>query len=115
MLRDFRVLLDDILEASRKIRTYTAGLSLADFQADEKTVDAVVRNLEIIGEAIKKLPAEIRDTHPDIPWRKIAGLRDILIHQYFGIDLEIIWEVVETKLPSLTSRVAEILSAAEDD
>jgi uncharacterized protein with HEPN domain len=114
MLRDFKVLLDDILEASQRIRSYTDGLSLSDLRADQKTIDAVVRNLEVMGEAIKKLPAEIRDRHPDVPWKKIAGLRDILIHEYFGIDLDIIWDVVQTKLPALTEQVAAILSAESD-
>jgi uncharacterized protein with HEPN domain len=114
MLRDFKVLLDDILEAAGRIRSYTEGMSLAELRADKKTTDAVVRNLEVIGEAIKKLPAEVRDRHPDVPWKKIAGLRDILIHEYFGIDLDIIWDVVDTKLPALAERVAEILSAESD-
>ena len=114
MLRDFKVLLDDILEASQRIRSYTDGLSLPELRADQKTIDAVVRNLEVMGEAIKKLPAEVRDRHPDVPWKKIAGLRDILIHQYFGIDLDIVWDVVETKLPALAERVAEILAAESD-
>jgi uncharacterized protein with HEPN domain len=114
MLRDFKVLLDDILEASQRIRSYTSGLSLSDLRADQKTIDAVVRNLEVMGEAIKKLPPEVRDRHPDVPWKKIAGLRDILIHEYFGIDLDIIWDVVQTKLPALTEQVAAILSAESD-
>ena len=114
MLRDFKVLLDDILEASQRIRSYTAGLSLSELRADQKTIDAVVRNLEVMGEAIKKLPAEVRDRHPDVPWKKIAGLRDILIHEYFGVDLDIIWDVVQTKLPALTEQVAAILSAESE-
>ena len=110
MPRDFKVYLDDILEASERIRSYTAGFTFPAFQEDRKTVDAVLRNLEVIGEAIKQLPAAVRDQYPDVPWRKIAGLRDILIHEYFGVDLEVIWDLVTDKLSELEARVKEILA-----
>jgi uncharacterized protein with HEPN domain len=90
MPRDSRVYLEDILEATRKITVYTAGLSKAAFLEDEKTIDAVVRNLEVIGEAVKKLPEDLRAKHSAVEWKKIAGLRDILIHEYFGLDAEIV-------------------------
>jgi uncharacterized protein with HEPN domain len=77
--------------------------------SDSKTVDAVVRNLEVIGEAVKLLPEEIRWKQPDVEWQKIAGLRDILIHRYFGIDLEIIQDIVENKLPLLNEKVRRLL------
>ncbi|HYG62471.1 MAG TPA: DUF86 domain-containing protein [Thermoanaerobaculia bacterium] len=111
MPRDLRVYLDDILEAARKIRDYTAGLSFEAFQQDEKTIDAVVRNLEVIGEAVKSIPDGLRARHPDVPWKKISGLRDILIHEYFGIDLELIWDVVQAKLPILVGRVSDLLES----
>jgi len=90
MPRDFRVYLEDILGAISKIRRYTDGLSKQGFAADEKTLDAVIRNLEVIGEAVKQLPADLRARQPGLDWQKIAGLRDILIHQYFGIDVDIL-------------------------
>jgi len=110
MSRDYRVYLDDALEAIRRIENYTRDLSFEAFSADEKTVDAVVRNLEIIGEAIKKVPAEVCSRHPNVEWKKISGLRDILIHHYFGIDLAIIWDIVSKKLPDLKDQIQRILS-----
>ncbi len=82
--RDFRVHLEDILGAIGKIKRYTTGLSKEGFAGDDKTLDAVVRNLEVIGEAVKQLPTDLRSQEPGIDWQKIAGLRDILIHRYFG-------------------------------
>jgi uncharacterized protein with HEPN domain len=75
----------------------------------------VVRNLEIIGEAVKQVPELIREAHPDVPWKKIAGLRDILIHAYFGIDLELIWDVTTSKLPALETSTIQILQDGEGD
>jgi len=110
MPRDYRVYLDDILEATGKIREYASGLSLEGLKGDSKTLDAIVRNLEIIGEAAKKVPYEIRLSAPDVEWKKIAGLRDILIHEYFGIDVNIIWDIITNKLLALEGEVRKILS-----
>ncbi|MBI2346261.1 MAG: DUF86 domain-containing protein [Deltaproteobacteria bacterium] len=109
MPRDYKVYLEDIVEAIGKIREYTTGLPVESFLRDSKTIDAVVRNLEIVGEAIKNVPEEIRMQHLDIEWRKIAGLRDILIHEYFGIDSDIIWDIIQNKLPVLEAQVRTIL------
>lgn len=80
-------------------------MSIVDFRADERTIDAVVRNLEIIGEAAKKLSPEFRQQIPNVEWQRIAGLRDILIHEYFGIDTEIVWDVLTTKVPTLSAAI----------
>jgi len=89
-----RIILDylnDIIESIDDSHTFTEGMTLDDFSHDKKTVNAVIRSLEIIGEASKKIPNSIRVQYPQIPWREIAGMRDKLIHDYFGVDLEVVW------------------------
>lgn len=100
MPRDPRVLLDDIISAVSRIESYTDGF-LSSPLSDPRTLDAVIRNLEVIGEAAKRLPDEIRRQYPNVEWRKMAGLRDILAHQYFGIDINLLADVVTIKLPAL--------------
>ena len=109
MPRDSRVYLEDMWLAAEKVGHYVAGLTCQKLEADSKTLDAVVRNLEVIGEAAKNVPEEVRSAHPEIEWKKIAGLRDILIHQYFGIDVDIVWDIVQNKLPGLAESVRRIL------
>lgn len=101
MSRDWRLYWDDILIACRKIVRFTAGLDKTAFRADERTYDAVLRNLEVIGEAVKNLPEDARNRAPVIEWKKIAGLRDIIAHGYFGVDDEILWSIVTQKVPEL--------------
>ena len=114
MPREYKVYLNDLLEAIRKIEKYTVNLSFDDLANDELIQDAVVRNLEIIGEAVKNIPVEIRNKKPEIEWQKIAGLRDILVHAYFGVDVEIVWDVIITKIPELKKRVLGMTSEAEE-
>lgn len=109
MQRDYKTYFEDILMAIGKIERYTENLSFEDFKDDELKVDGVVRNLEIIGEAVKKIPAEIRIKYPDVEWNKIAGVRDILIHAYFTVDLEILWGIIDDKLPGFKTRVIQIM------
>jgi len=101
MHRDPRLYLDDILEAIGQIREYTVSMSYDVFTRDRKTQDAVVRNLEIIGEAAGRLPEDKKHAASEIEWRKIVGLRNMLIHEYFGISLPVVWDVVQNKLDAL--------------
>ena len=108
MSRDYRLFLDDMRESCEKILRYTQGMAKVQFEADEKTQDAVVRNLEIIGEVVKHLPEEVRNRHPPVEWRKIAGLRDIVVHHYFGINKDIVWDVVVNKIPQLLVQLKQV-------
>jgi uncharacterized protein with HEPN domain len=101
MHRDYRLYLDDILEAVGRIREYTAGMDREQFSLDRKTQDAVIHNLEVIGEAARNLPDEIKMASSGVAWQKIVGLRNILIHEYFGINIPIIWDIVQNKLGGL--------------
>jgi uncharacterized protein with HEPN domain len=109
MPRDYKIYLRDIIECIERIQDYTAGLSLVDFCNDRKTIDAVIRNLEIIGEAARRLPGGFRIKFPAVEWGRIVSLRNILIHEYPGIDLETIWDIVENKLSLLEKQVKKIL------
>jgi uncharacterized protein with HEPN domain len=100
--------LDDVLESISDIRAFVTGMSYEEFIGDKKTINAVIRSLEVIGEAVKKIPLEIREKRPDIPWKEIAGTRDKLIHEYFGIDLQILWKTIQTDLSPLESAVMEL-------
>lgn len=110
MSRDAIMYLQDIAESCEKILRFTEGLTQSDLVQDEKTYDAVVRNLEIIGEAAKHISDELRKKLPDIEWRKTAGLRDMLAHAYFGIDNDILWDVVKNKVPQLARITSEFLN-----
>ena len=101
-------LLNDIQEAIRRIINYTAGMSYETFLADIKTQDAVIRNLEIIGEATKNLSERLRLKNPLIPWKNMSSVRDRLIHHYFGVNLDIVWQIVTVDLPDVASELNKI-------
>jgi len=108
-MRDYKLYLDDILTAIRKIQKYTKGLNSENLKKKDLVIDGVARNLEIIGEATKNIPKYIKEKYPDIEWKKITGLRDILAHEYFGIDIEVLWDIIENKLPAFKKQISHIL------
>jgi uncharacterized protein with HEPN domain len=108
MTRSPNVYLEDIREAIAKIQRYVAGLTFAEFAKDDKTIDSVVRNLEIIGEAARNMPTEVKERHHEIPWDAIVGMRNKVAHEYFGIDTQIIWKTIHDDLPLLLGMINKI-------
>ena len=107
--RNNDLLIQDILDSAEKILKYTEAITFEEFQNDAKTVDAVIRNFEIIGEASNRLPEEFRELHHEIDWHKIRGFRNRIVHDYFGIDYSIVWQIKETFLPILISQLNQII------
>jgi uncharacterized protein with HEPN domain len=106
--RDYKLFLLDILESIKRIEDYTSDLKFEDFEKKTVVSDAVIRNLEIIGEAAKNIPSEIAEKYPQIPWKRIVGFRNIVIHAYFTIDLKTVWYIVKEQLPELKILVEKI-------
>jgi uncharacterized protein with HEPN domain len=107
--RDYRDYIQDILDSIDEIENFIEGMKFEEFVKDKKTINAVTRSVEVIGEAAKKIPKSIRNKYPTIPWKKISGMRDKLIHEYFGIDLEILWKVARDNIPPLRLTIKNIL------
>lgn len=106
--------LGDIMDAMERVVAYTANLSYEHFLADTKTQDAVLRNIEIIGEAAKKLSTTLKKAHRDIPWRDMAGMRDKVIHYYFGVNYDIVWNIGQMQIPQLLPKISAILEQLEN-
>lgn len=110
MKRDYTLYLKDILESCRLIQEFVNGFDYDQFISDEKTVSAVVQKLEVIGEASKNIPDEIKQKAPDITWKEMAGMRDRLIHAYFGIDYKLVWETIKVFINELSNTIEELLT-----
>ena len=108
MSRNVALYVQDIVEALRNVVEFTTGMTRSEFFDDKKTRDATIRNLEIMGEAAKKVPDGIRSLAPDIPWRRVAGLRDVLAHDYFGIDSAILWDIIVNEVPALVWKFEQL-------
>lgn len=109
MKREYYDYIKDILDSINEVEEFTEGMNFEKFSKDKKTINAVIRCLEVIGEASKKIPPDIIKNHTDIPWKRMAGMRDKLIHEYHGIDTEIVWVVVKEELPPLKPKIKSVL------
>jgi len=107
--RDYLLFLEDILIAVEKIEKYTEGLSFEEFCSYEMAVDAVLRNLEVIGEAARNIPEEVKSRYQEVEWKEAVGFRNVLIHDYFGIDLESVWDTLKKNIPGLKDHIAKVL------
>lgn len=109
MKKNPKIFLTHILESIAEIENFIRNISEKEFENDTKTQDAVIRRIEIIGEATKNLPSAFKNKNPQIEWREMAGMRDKLIHEYFGVDLDLVWEVVKNDIPKLKKQILELV------
>lgn len=109
-MRDSKLYLKDILKAMDAIETFVEGMNLEEFEKDDKTSSAVIRKFEIIGEATKNLPEELKNKNPHLPWREMAGMRDKLIHFYFGVKYDLVWSTIKDVIPQIRPVLIEILN-----
>lgn len=115
MKRNHKLFLQDIIDACKHIQQFVLNIEFAEFQRDEKTSSAVIQKFEIIGEAVKNIPLFIKEKYPDIQWKNMAGMRDRLIHGYFGIDYFIVWETIKSDVPEIISSISHILDDIKNE
>lgn len=109
MKRDYRLYIKDILDAIQKIEDFVGNISFEEFVEDDKTSSACIRKLEIVGEASKNIPQDLKEKYPHLPWREMAGMRDKIVHFYFGVDYEIVWKVIKERLPEIKTEMSRII------
>lgn len=113
MRRDDTLFVRDVIAAMQAIEQFVEGLSLHEFKEDDNTSSAVIRKFEIIGEATKHIPEFVKVKYPDVPWKRMAGMRDRLIHAYFGVDYQLVWDAIKLEIPELKPRLEKILTELE--
>jgi len=107
--RNWKFRIEDILESLELISEYTRSMNYKNWKKDRKTIDAVIRNLEVIGEAATHIPDDIQDQYPDVPWYQMKGMRNLLIHEYFGVDLDVLWRTIQDDLPALKEKLLKLV------
>lgn len=115
MSRNIRLYMEDIKKSADKILRYTEGMDFEALFAEQMVLDAVLRNLEMIGEAAKNVPESVRSRFPEVEWRKMAGLRDVLAHAYFGLEDDTLWDIVHVKVPELLYQIVAVLDRYKGD
>jgi uncharacterized protein with HEPN domain len=109
-LRDPKLYIKDIIDAMETLEKFIEGMDFEEFRGDDKTTSAAIRKFEIIGEAAKQMPDEIKQKHPDVPWKEMAGMRDRLIHLYFGVDYNLVWTTIKNRIPQVKPLIRKIIS-----
>ena len=112
-MREYRLYIEDIADSIKRIKAYTKNISFEQFTKDNMRIDAVIRNFEIIGEAAKNVSKPLKDKYSDIPWKEMAGIRDRLIHHYFGVNLDVVWSVAKEDLPLVAKNIKVIIESLE--
>jgi uncharacterized protein with HEPN domain len=115
MKRDCKLFLKDIVSAMDSIDEFVSGLTIEEIRKDDKTASAVIRKFEVIGEATKHIPETLRRKHPEVPWKSMSGMRDRLVHAYFGVDYKLVWDAIKTEIPSLKPKLRKILTGLGDE
>ena len=113
--RDYKLFIQDIVDAMGRIEEFVGDMTLDELEADEKTSSAVIRKFEVIGEAVKHIPNKVKEEHKDIQWKSMAGMRDRLIHAYFGIDYKLVWAAIKAEIPKLKPKLKKLLLSMEKE